>query len=312
MPPLRSILFGPFKHSAMSSAQRLIHRLRRLVEAPPVRDRTVVKVIERSEQRLQPGFIIGVYRSGTTLLRYVLDSHSHIAVPPESNYLLPLAGFANDPWVHKGFSGMGVDQQGLLQHLREFAWTPLDDYAIAKGKRRWFDKTPSYTNILPFLDTLFGKQCRYIMLYRHGLDVANSMTKGHQEGVIYGPAKRYITDTGASPRLGYTRYWVDQCEKMLTFEAAHPQQCVRLRYEDYANAPQTWLPRVFDAIDEPWQPEVLEFHKQTHDFGLQDHKIGNTRGFSPSTANYRQWPQADIDACGEAAAPILEKLGYSV
>ena len=294
----------------MPPTHRIIRRLRRLVEAPPVREQTVVKVVERRQQRLQPGFIIGVYRSGTTLLRYVLDSHSHIAVPPESNYLQPLADFAGDPWVKKGFAGVGVDDSGLLQHLREFAWDPLDNYAIAKGKQRWFDKTPSYTNILPFLDRVFGGQCRYIMLYRHGLDVANSMARGHQEGVIYGPAKRYVTATGDSPRLGYTRYWVDQCEKMLEFEASHPDQCIRLRYEDYASDPRTCLPKVFAAIDEPWQEEVLAFYKQSHDFGLQDHKVGETRGFSPSVGNYRRWPSADIDACTEVAATVLQRLDY--
>lgn len=39
-----------------------------------------------SEKSLKLGFLIGVYRSGTTLLRYILDSHSKIAVPPETNY----------------------------------------------------------------------------------------------------------------------------------------------------------------------------------------------------------------------------------
>jgi len=296
----------------MQTTQRLLRRLRRLVEAPPVRDRTVVKLVERQQQHLQPGFIIGVYRSGTTLLRYVLDSHSHIAVPPESNYLQPLAGFAGDEWVKKGFKGVGVNGEGLLHHLRDLAWNPLDDYATAKGKQRWFDKTPSYTNILPFLNSLFGEQCRYIMLYRHGLDVANSMANGHAEGVIYGPAKRYVTDAGVPPRVGYAHYWADQCKKMLEFEAAHPAQCIRLRYEDYTSQPEVWLPRLFEAIGEPWQPEVLDFNSKPHDFGLQDHKVSETRGFAPNTGSYRNWPQQDIDDAAAVAADMLAALDYSV
>lgn len=296
----------------MQTSQRLLRRLRRLVEAPPVRDRTVVKLVERPSQHLQPGFIIGVYRSGTTLLRYVLDSHSHIAVPPESNYLQPLAGFAADPWVKKGLNGVGVDDEGQLRHLREFAWNPLDDYATAKGKQRWFDKTPSYTNILPFLNQVFGERCRYIMLYRHGLDVANSMANGHAEGVIYGPAQRYVTDAGVSPRVGYAKYWSDQCKKMLEFEAAHPEQCFRLRYEDYSSEPALWLPKLFEAIGEPWQPEVLDFNSQPHDFGLQDHKVSETRDFTPRTGSYRKWPQQDIDAAAEVAADTLRALDYSL
>ena len=35
----------------------------------------------------QPFFIIGVHRSGTTLLRYMLSSHSRMYIPPESDFL---------------------------------------------------------------------------------------------------------------------------------------------------------------------------------------------------------------------------------
>lgn len=295
-----------------SIPHRALRRLRRLVEAPPVRERIVIKAAEPRDEHLDPGFIIGIYRSGTTLLRYVLDSHSRIAVPPESNFLVSLAGFSQDPWVRKGLSGIGVDDEGFIERLREFCWRPLDDYTIAKQKQRWFDKTPSYTNILPFLNQIFGQRCRYLMLYRHGLDVANSMAEGHANKVIFGPAKTYVTDAGVSPRVGYTRYWVDQCAKMQTFEAAHPGQCLRLRYEDFASDPQAHLPPIFAFIGEPWEPGVLEFHQQAHDFGLQDHKIAETRGFKPNIGGYRGWPNEDIDAAMQSAEATLKTLGYEV
>lgn len=72
------------------SIEWLLHRIRKL-RGPP-RERVVVREINAAERRrLAPGFIIGVYRSGTTLLRFVLDSHPNIAVPPESNFLNGLA-----------------------------------------------------------------------------------------------------------------------------------------------------------------------------------------------------------------------------
>jgi protein-tyrosine sulfotransferase len=296
----------------MSLTRRVVNRLRCLIEGPQLRERTVVKTVEAGQARMSPGFIIGVYRSGTTLLRYVLDSHSRIAVPPESNFLLSLAELHDDPWVRKGLRGVGVDDQALRERLRGFAHGIFDDYARAKDKQRWLDKTPGYAAILPFLNAVFGPRCRYIMLYRHGLDVANSMAARCENGVVFGPAKRYVEEAGVTPRVGFARYWAELCGRMLAFEAEHPSQCLRLRYEDYAGDPQRFLPPVFEFLGEPWQPQVLEYHRRTHDFGLQDHKVTENRGFAPVSGTYRDWSADDRRAAGEVAGPVLERLGYDL
>ena len=41
-------------------------------------------------------FIVGSPRSGTTLLRAMFDSHPELAIPPESYFVVGLAGFAQD------------------------------------------------------------------------------------------------------------------------------------------------------------------------------------------------------------------------
>ena len=176
----------------MGLLDRLVNKIRSTVAGPQVRERVVIKTVERGgSESLKPGFIIGVYRSGTTLLRYVLDSHPNIAVPPESNFLLGLAETWRSEWYRKGLQGVGINDEGLRQRMHEFAGGIFDDYARAKGKQRWFDKTPSYIDVLDFIDDTFGQECRYIMLYRHGLDVANSMAKMHGNDVHKGPGRKY-------------------------------------------------------------------------------------------------------------------------
>jgi hypothetical protein len=256
--------------------------------------------------------MIGVYRSGTTLLRYILDSHSKFAVPPETNFLHSIADIWGSDWMKKGFQGVGVDEAGLAERLRDFAWNILDDYAAAKGKTRWIDKTPSYIDILDFIDLLFGKECRYIMLYRHGLDVANSIATMHERDVLAGPAKRYADEYKQSPRLAFAHYWVDQCKKMLSFEDARQDQCFRIHYEQFARNPQAHVPPLFEFLGEEWEPEVLNFNKKRHDFGLQDSKILETRGFKPSTGNYRKWDADEIAAAKEITADTMMKLGYEI
>ena len=161
MPPTSVSLWEP----VMKLTQCVLNRINAIIHGSPVRDRIVVKVMDASRrENLAPGFLIGVYRSGSTLLRYILDSHSNIAVPPETNFLYPLVDLWHSAWFKNGLRGIGVDESGLRDRLLEFAAGIFDDYATAKGKTRWVDKTPAYVDILDFLEFLFGDRCRYIML----------------------------------------------------------------------------------------------------------------------------------------------------
>jgi len=295
----------------MKLTQAVTTRLRCLIHGPEVRERIRLQRLESdAHERLPPGFIIGVYRSGTTLLRYVLDSHSRIAVPPESVFLDPLADLWRSDWVRSGFRGLGVEEQELLRRLRDFSWSLFDDYTRAKNKSRWIDKSPVYVKDLDFLEALFGEQCRYIMLYRHGLDVAQSLTRWYKDSAKLGPAESYRKDRKEPPQLACVRYWAAQCRNMLEFEAAHPEQVIRLRYEDFSTEPERFLPPLFGFLGEEWEPSVLNFHDTSHDFGLQDDKILKSKDFAPRTGTYREWPQEVIDqALGEAEEP-LQRLGY--
>ncbi len=295
----------------MSLIGKIYHKIKRVGSPPAVRERVVVKQVDQSGRNsLKPGFIIGVYRSGTTLLRYVLDSHKNIAVPPETNFLHGLAELWRNDWYRKGLLGVGVDDEGLRLRLRQMAGSIFDDYTLAKGKQRWFDKTPSYIDSLDFIQPVFGDECRYIMLYRHGLDVANSMARMYESDVNRGPGKKFADQYPDAPHLTNLRYWVDQCEKMLAFEAAHPQQCFRIKYEEYSAEPERYLPPMFEFIGEAWDPQVLEFYKQQHDYGLQDYKAEESKGFVPNTGTYASWPEAEVAQAMEIAGPTLEKLGY--
>lgn len=202
-----------------------------------------------------------------------------------------------------------MDEAGLVARLRDFSGGIFDDYALSRGKGRWFDKTPSYTEQLDLLDTLFGPECRYIMLYRHGLDVATSLTRMQGGDVTNGPGKRFahLYDT---VRVCNAAYWAEQCERMLAFEATHPGQCFRLRYEDYTAEPARYLPALFEFIGEPWDAAVLRFAEHPHDPGLQDSKVLETRDFRPNTATWHDWPAVELEQARALIAATLAKLEY--
>ena len=215
-------------------------------------------------------------------------------------------------WVKKGLSGAGLDEEGLRNLLKNFAAGVFDNYAIAKGKGRWIDKTPAYTDILDFLDYLYRGDCKYVMLYRHGLDVASSLAGMYEKNVLGGPAKIYADKMTGSPRIIFARYWAEQSEKMLRFEEAHFGQCHRIHYEEYAAEPEKYLPPLFEFLGEPWESDVLRFNEKQHDFGLQDSIIASTKAFAPRTGSYKSWNKEELAGAMQFAAATLKKLGYEV
>ena len=295
----------------MNLPGRIIKKISEAAGLSQGRERIVVKTVEKENpESYLPGFIIGVYRSGTTLLRYVLDSHDNIAVPPETNFLNGIVSVWRNDWYRKGLQGLGVDEDGLRRHLRRFAGGMFDEYAAAKGKKGWFDKTPAYIDILDFLQWIFGEECCYIMLYRHGLDAADSMARMHGQDVNQGPGRTFATEYPDAPHLTNLCYWVEQCERMLAFTAAHPQQCFTLKYEEYATEPEVYLPPLFQFLGEEWDPEVLKFHRKQHDFGLQDYKAEESKGFKPNIGIFKAWPEEEQERAMQIAGPTLKKLGY--
>jgi hypothetical protein len=223
-----------------------------------------------------------------------------------------MADLYRSEWVRKGLAGAGVDEEGMRNLLKEFSAGILDNYAVAKEKGRWIDKTPAYIDILDFLNFLYGKECKYIMLYRNGLDVANSLAGMYERNDLGGPAKIFADNMTGSPRVIFAKYWAEQCEKMLSYEEAHSGQCHRIHYESFVSEPQKFLPPLFEFIGEPWEPDVLKFNDRQHDFGLQDSYIAATSTFTPRTKTYKNWNKAELSEAMLFASVTIRKLGYEV
>lgn len=272
------------------------------------RTRRVIVLPETVSPTERPIFVTGVNRSGTTLVRLILDSHSRIACPPESFFIAPMSDILGDEKAIEGLAAMGFTKEHVLQRLRETVSYFFEMYAGARGKRRWADKTPSYIDCLEFIDALYEGACQYVFIYRHGLDVACSL------GPMRIPAvEPYVTACEGDCFAGAARYWVVQCEKMLAFQRRHPSQCLELRYEELTRDPQVQVRRIFEFLEEPWEEQVLEFHRIPHDhwIGLQDRRAADVQGFRPRIGTWREQPSETIDRMLREAAPMLETLGYS-
>lgn len=251
-----------------------------------------------SQPTCRPIFIIGCPRSGTTLLRLMLDSHPHISCGPESHFLIDLADIGNRQRARIERFGVGKEQ--WYEKTATFFDNFHMEYAQKRGKQRWAEKTPKYTRHLTLINQLFP-DCQLIHMIRNGRDVVSSYHKrwGYLSAVKTAAYRwrEYITlarDFGKT--LPKDRYY-------------------ELRYEALVSDAEMTLRGVFDFLQEPWVPDVLNYHEVPHD--VSDLYASSTQAFRSESAGalYKSRIGKDIDpflkmVMRVGSGHLLQELGY--
>src|SRR4051812_47122916 len=130
-----------------------------------------------------PIFIIGAMGSGTTLLRLMLDSHEHIAIPHETGFMRTYKAMRFVPfkWTGHGWAQrIGWSKEEFDAELGAFYDRIFRRYADEHGARRWGEKTPLHTWHIWTMARVFPESV-FVGLVRHpGASVASNMRRfGH-------------------------------------------------------------------------------------------------------------------------------------
>lgn len=266
---------------------------------------TVATTVHRSEP---PVFLVGPYRSGTTLLRYIVDSHSRFACPPESDFLAVLGQLVDDGRASSGLDSMGFDRDHVLAKAREMAEYFFGNYASSRGKPRWADKSPTYVDHLDVVRALFP-DAYFVLLHRYPLDQIHSHTRGGQHTNAF--IERHRSHDGEDPRLPAARYWDRATASMIDFADADAAS-LQLTYEDLCADPRGVTARLFDFLGEPWEESVLHYERSPHDLGMEAARTRASRGFRLSSGAYEEWPDDIRAACGGIVAATAQRIGYAV
>lgn len=224
----------------------------------------------------RPIFIIGCARSGTTLLRMILDSHPRISCGEETKFLTDLEPIVG---AHQRLlASYGFDRAWWLDRVREMYGGFQAAYMEKRGKARWAEKTPSYTMHLGFIEELFP-EAQYIHIIRDGRDVVASFRDrwGYRSGVraansIWAHYVRTARDFGKDLPPGRYR---------------------ELRYEALVKDTEPTVRALLAFLGEEWAPQVLRYHEVEHD---------TTERYATFTAKRRQ-------AAGDDAAIYRSRVG---
>ena len=216
------------------------------------------------ESDLRPFFIIGSPRSGTTLLRFMLSSHSRLAVPDETGFLpfldcdpQRLLDAAEMEEVLRRIGRLNRFWQDLVPDVAAFhAALPeprlpylLDalyrQQCLPKRAARWGDKTPLYVRYIPQLLAIFPA-AQFVHVVRDGRDASLSAREK------WGHNQRYMD-------IYYLmRGWQRTMQAGQAAAASLPaRQFYTLRYEALAADPQMALRGVADFLGEPFEPAML-------------------------------------------------------
>ena len=257
-----------------------------------------------AKRLVDPFFIVGCGRSGTTLLRVMLDSHDDVAVPPESLFIPDyLRSDKPAPVLRRallreyeirewGLEVTEADLEGcedgaaLIARIHEL-------YAQSNGKQRWGQKTPRLVRHGALLKQHFPG-ARFVHMVRDPRAVANSLMRSnvHRSNALYA-AKRWNNDVAAGLTL----------DPVLT-----------VAYEALVTDPEPELKRICDFLGLAYSPSMLSYTQKSEGYSAFYQDIHKKLADKPDPNRINAWRDKmdprDIAVVESQLAVDLGPLGY--
>ncbi|HKO61111.1 MAG TPA: sulfotransferase [Pyrinomonadaceae bacterium] len=222
--------------------------------------------------------IVGSPRSGTTLLRLMLDSHKELAIPPETSFLKLGANMrgSGDRLREKFFQAIvsypkpvtswpdfGITEADFRAALAEVEpFTAAEGfrtfyklYAARFGKTRWGDKTPLYCMEIDSIRRVLPEG-RFIHIIRDGRDAALSLRE-----MWFSPGPDIKTQAA---------FW-RKCVTTARRAGTGRSDYFEVRYEDLILDTRSTLERVCKFVGLGFDEAMLSYYERAPE-RLKEHK----------------------------------------
>jgi len=269
-------------------------------------------------------FIVGVPRSGTTLIRAMLASHPDLTIPEEAEFRVSMSedprryersdglnveSFVADLVAHPQFHWWGLSEDEVRTILRGAAPQTFSDAiralfrdcALKEGKTRYGDKTPRALLFMPRLAQLFP-EARFIHIIRDGRDVALSHV--HTKGFIRSVGEVALT----------WKEWIERGRKGGTVVGSGHYR--EVRYERLVEDPEGVLRSVCEYVGLGFDRGMLRYFEQPLDVlgATQQGLPAHPSLYLPPTKELRDWrrqmSRIDLEVFEAIAGDVLHRLGY--
>jgi tetratricopeptide (TPR) repeat protein len=207
--------------------------------------------LARGYHEEQPVFIVGMPRSGTTLVERILSGHSQ---------LVSIGEFTEFPRLY----GLRLREQFARDATRSPSEASLDiDFpalgrAYCEAARELAGEAPGFVDKLPWNFLYCGyilaalPNAKLIHLTRHPLDTCYAIYKTLFFGAY---SFSYDLDELAGYYISYHRH-------MAHWHAVMPGRILDVSYEALVRDPEPQVHRIIEWCGLPWEAAVLDFHRQ--------------------------------------------------
>ena len=264
-------------------------------------------------------FIVGSQRSGTTLLRLMLNTHSQIGIPEEGGFLSP---YLKKSLYHNIKTLRDKEKRIFLNYIKndlQFKkWDcDIDESVLfnnditckqAIGSIYWSfcqkhgncicgDKTPKFIRKLPVLTKAYPSS-KFIYIVRDGRDTFLSLkNKNHH--------------SAKSIEIAAFEWRIKNWLAVTTLKSCKERLLI-LRYEDLVTDPVAKLSDICKFLDVPYEENMVNFWKGSDRFIERQH---SDLIFKPiNKMNIYKWkklmPANDIKAYEFFAGGALKRYGY--
>lgn len=242
-----------------------------------------------ADERPCPVFLIGLPRSGTTLLDRMLGAH------PDTRIL-------------EEFDSLRIVESALVAgrspaEARRAYWEYVDRHIDLAGDELVIDKNPLHAPHMDVLPRVFP-DARVIIALRHPYDAGLS---SYMQDFRLNPATVHFLDLGSTATL-----CARLLEMMRLFEEACPGQAIRVRYEDLVADFEGEITRVLEGVGLAWHNDVAEYAQRAGTAGMVTTPSYEqvTKGLYSSSIGRWQRYAAWLGPFREEIGPLLPYFGY--
>jgi tetratricopeptide (TPR) repeat protein len=244
-----------------------------------------------------PIFIVGLPRSGSTLIEQILASHSRV----EGTMELP-----NIINITHQFDDMAQSRDGypetvakvLSAQLTALGSRYLEETApLRSGREHFTDKLPNNFSHVGLIHAILPR-ATLIDARRHPMDACFSTFKQHfAEGQTFSYS---LTDLG--------RYYRCYVSLMDHWDAVLPGKVLRLQYEALVREPETQIRRLLEHCGLDFEPACLNFHETRRAVRTASAEQVRQPLYTSGVGYWRHF-EKELEPLRQALGDSLEPLG---
>ncbi len=211
----------------------------------------VTSYSDKSTSDLAPIFVLGMFRSGTTLTEQILASHSQVQGGGELLCIMQIAKQLSITWNNRGDSAID-DEATVVDDLIQSAADYQRMTAHLSGKRpRFTDKLPLNFMYIGIIHLLFPKAN---IIYCHRNPVATCFSC-FQNNIIM-PTNGWFTHD-----LTVLGHFYKLHDRMMRhWHDVLPGRILDVEYESLVESPEAGIRRILEFCNLEFEPDCLDFH----------------------------------------------------